>query len=577
MTITDTQQFIPASLIDPSPLNPRKTFDEGKLTELAANIYVRSRLSGGEVTSSGVLVPLLLRPHPRKEGRYEIAGGERRWRAVQMLVQGITVTIGDEERFLKLENADYPLPALIQELSDEELVEVASIENAHRVELNELEEADSYLTLFNMGRSKDDIAKTYGVSFRTVERRLQLAAGLGRDGRRLLEQGKINMTQAFILSQITGPLKLTLLKSCREGMSVRELQVLVSRGTVLVENAIFDVEQSGLEVLHSLFDDGLPPRFADPKAALAAQIEAIQTRAEALEALGEGPVEIVPSELTDGLPEGYGYGMRGMLLMYNPITGAVREVMHAGKVKAQKAVPQPVTADVQPPSRDPVKASQTIMQSVESRSYPVKPAALKTAAQERNKALAEGMLSLPHIALANAIVQIMLPSGTIGLTHTALAQAQRSTAAGRGQAEALALKHAALMHVSSPGILFPTVCASELLRGLAAKSAADLTELLCFLTAGQADGSSEETDEYTRTLAELTGAQERLTHNFRLTEQFISGFTRDGLNDLIEELPENLRPIVLSNTGRSEMRQLLLERAERLSHLQWVPELVKFG
>ena len=132
-------------LVRPNPDQPRKAFEPEELEELAASIRER-----------GVLQPILVRPFPGKPEEYQIIAGERRWRAAQRAgLKGI--------------------PALVRDLADQEVMEVALIENIQRTDLNALEEARAYdamTTRFN--RAPEAIAKVVGKSRSHVANTLRL-------------------------------------------------------------------------------------------------------------------------------------------------------------------------------------------------------------------------------------------------------------------------------------------------------------------------------------------------------------------------------------------------------------------
>ena len=133
-------RHLPIELLHPNPNNPRKTFREEELEDLARSIREK-----------GLLQPLVVRQ--RDDGEYEIVAGERRWRASQRA--GL-----------------HELPVLIRELSDGETLEIALIENIQRSDLNPLEEARAYGQLLeqfsytqqqladSVGKSRSHIANT---------------------------------------------------------------------------------------------------------------------------------------------------------------------------------------------------------------------------------------------------------------------------------------------------------------------------------------------------------------------------------------------------------------------------------
>ena len=117
--VAATADTVPIERIRPNPNQPRRDFDEKELQDLAASIREK-----------GVIQPLILRPHPAEAGQYEIVAGERRWRAAQ--AAGV-----------------HELPAIVRDLSDSEMLELAIIENVQRADLNPLEEAQGYRQLMD--------------------------------------------------------------------------------------------------------------------------------------------------------------------------------------------------------------------------------------------------------------------------------------------------------------------------------------------------------------------------------------------------------------------------------------------
>lgn len=150
VTLASVRQ-IPHKLIDASSLNPRKEPDAEKITELASSILAQ-----------GVLQNLVLRPHPKKEGRFEIAAGESRWRAVGNLIHD-----GDLP-------GDFTVPALVRDLTDRQLLELALTENVQRRDLTAMEEARAFQRLVEMEVGTDEIADRVGCSRRHVQLRLAL-------------------------------------------------------------------------------------------------------------------------------------------------------------------------------------------------------------------------------------------------------------------------------------------------------------------------------------------------------------------------------------------------------------------
>jgi ParB family chromosome partitioning protein len=142
----------PIEEIRPNKGQPRKTFSNEKLEELAASIREK-----------GIIQPLVVR---RKSDHYELIAGERRWRAAQKA--------GLRE-----------VPVVIQDVSDDTALEMALIENIQREDLNAVEEAEAYQALLdNFGLSQEDLARRVGKERSTVAnalRLLRLPAEIKRD------------------------------------------------------------------------------------------------------------------------------------------------------------------------------------------------------------------------------------------------------------------------------------------------------------------------------------------------------------------------------------------------------------
>jgi ParB family chromosome partitioning protein len=135
---------IPVEVIKANPDQPRRLFDETELEELAQSIREK-----------GVLQPILVRPAVFA-GEYQIVAGERRWRAAQRA-------------------GARSIPALVRSLSDEEVLEIAIVENVQRTDLSPLEEAEGYRTLIDkFGRTQAQVADTVGKSRVHVTNALRL-------------------------------------------------------------------------------------------------------------------------------------------------------------------------------------------------------------------------------------------------------------------------------------------------------------------------------------------------------------------------------------------------------------------
>ncbi|MBL4823934.1 MAG: ParB/RepB/Spo0J family partition protein [SAR324 cluster bacterium] len=162
------QTFIRVSLehIVPNPQQPRKHFSQKSLQELAQSIRAQ-----------GVLQPLVVRKHPSLENRYELVAGERRWRALKQL------------------NVSQ-VPVILRKVGDDEMLEVALLENIQRENLSVIEEAQSYQVLLQShGYTQEELARRIGKDRSTIAnqmRLLQLPSPLKND----LETGRITAGHA---------------------------------------------------------------------------------------------------------------------------------------------------------------------------------------------------------------------------------------------------------------------------------------------------------------------------------------------------------------------------------------------
>jgi ParB family chromosome partitioning protein len=184
-------------LIERNPDQPRSNFDEVKLEELAQSIR-----------SNGLVQPILLRR--MSAGRYQIVAGERRWRASQ-------------RAGLKKVNA------VIREIPDSKLLELALIENIQRQELNPIEEALAYQRLIKeLGMSQDDVAQRVGKDRSSISNYLRLLK-LPPEIQKMLETGVLTMGHARALVALdSAELQLKLADDIINGkLSVRETEQAV--------------------------------------------------------------------------------------------------------------------------------------------------------------------------------------------------------------------------------------------------------------------------------------------------------------------------------------------------------------
>ncbi len=190
---------LPISEIEPDRSQPRQTWDDDALEELANSI-----------AQHGVLSPILVRPTP--SGSYQIVAGERRWRASRLA--GKTT-----------------IPVIIRSLSDLEAMTFALIENLQREDLNPVDEALGYRQLMEVaGLTQEQAAKQVGRSRPAVANSLRLL-GLPKEALDLLREGRITTGHAkAILSIADDNLRVSVARQVAEsGMTVREAEKLCAR------------------------------------------------------------------------------------------------------------------------------------------------------------------------------------------------------------------------------------------------------------------------------------------------------------------------------------------------------------
>lgn len=159
--------------ITPNPKQPRIAADPAALDDLTASIR-----------EHGVLQPILVRPLER--GRYEIVAGERRWRAVTALALAL-------------------IPAIIEEMSDEQAIEIAVIENLQRENLSPLDEAAIFARMTSeLGYSIRKLANRLGKDKGYIENRLRLVAAPA-DVRALVAERSDTISHAYELMKIDDP------------------------------------------------------------------------------------------------------------------------------------------------------------------------------------------------------------------------------------------------------------------------------------------------------------------------------------------------------------------------------------
>ena len=186
---------LPLSELRPNPYQPRKIFDDEALNELASSIK-----------ENGVFQPIIVKKTVKG---YDIVAGERRFRASKKA--GLTT-----------------IPAIIKEFTDEEMMNIALLENLQREDLTAIEEANAYKAMIDsLGLTQDELAKKVGKSRSHITNTLGLLK-LPKSVQDLVLYNKISMGHARVLSKLEDTSKIEELadKVVNDDLSVRELEEL---------------------------------------------------------------------------------------------------------------------------------------------------------------------------------------------------------------------------------------------------------------------------------------------------------------------------------------------------------------
>ena len=186
---------LPIEQVRPNPDQPRRTFEETALEELAASIREK-----------GVIQPIIVRRDPTRPDSYQIVAGERRWRASQIAQQ-------------------HRIPALLREYDDDEVLEIAIIENIQRSDLNPIDEAQGYQSLMDRhGQTQEQLASTLGKSRSHIANQVRLL-NLPGEVIDMITKGRLTAGQARPLIGHANAVDLAR-KVVSQGLSARAVEKL---------------------------------------------------------------------------------------------------------------------------------------------------------------------------------------------------------------------------------------------------------------------------------------------------------------------------------------------------------------
>lgn len=187
--------------IHANPYQPRRKFDQNALKELASSIE-----------KSGVFQPIIVRQPDAEVKKYEIIAGERRFRASKLAKQAT-------------------IPAIVREVTEEQMMEVAVLENLQREDLTALEEAEAYDSLMKkLKLTQAEVSKRLGKSRPYIANYLRLL-GLPTAVKTMIQKGQLSMGQARTLLSLKDKTKLAPLakRAIKDNLTVRQLEQIVAR------------------------------------------------------------------------------------------------------------------------------------------------------------------------------------------------------------------------------------------------------------------------------------------------------------------------------------------------------------
>lgn len=210
----------------PSPTNPRKHFNEEKLKDLSESIKV-----------SGVIEPIIIRHAPEMEGlmtdeegryitgKYEVVAGERRYRASKLAEQKT-------------------IPAILRELTDEQVIEIQATENLQREDVNAADQAESFEMWINLkmhqnqeltrAKAEEDLAIMIGKSRQWIVKMLSLL-NLIEYFRNLFAQDNMSLQEALMISRLTEKNQKACLEYVkdRRSVSAQDLEYFIQRSIMM--------------------------------------------------------------------------------------------------------------------------------------------------------------------------------------------------------------------------------------------------------------------------------------------------------------------------------------------------------
>ncbi len=206
--------LLPVEKIDSGRFQPRSHFNREQLQELADSI-----------SKNGVMQPIVVRPHPEKQGFFEIIAGERRWRASKLA--GLS-----------------EIPAIVRNIEDQQALELALVENIQRQDLTPIEEAAGYQRLMDeFSYTQEELSFTVGKSRSHIANMVRILA-LPQEVKAMVDEDKISMGHARTLLKAEKPLELAQ-EIVRRGLNVRQAENIARNGLPQIQRKARTSRQQG--------------------------------------------------------------------------------------------------------------------------------------------------------------------------------------------------------------------------------------------------------------------------------------------------------------------------------------------
>ena len=392
--------------------NPRHGFSEPGLRDL-----------GRTILSVGIVQPLTVW-QDRKDGTYKVIAGERRYRALGLLVEEGSI------------GADYPVPVYVREREDRApALLTALVENLQREELHPLDEAEAFYELKELrGLSTGDIANALGCSLRHVQRRI-LLLNLADAVREAFRGGELSGATARELAGAPADLQLETLRHYRGAVptqqTARGVRSYLSSRLIQGERALFDLaeyESRGGSIYVSDSggkDPGLRGRyFCDTELFLALQEEALAAITSQLADEGKWVKRLETTRLPPGYVDDPDSGDGAVVLLRNglfdvevhPSVRRKAPQRPAGSTGETAPGASPMASlDSTPAARGRRASPKAPPEEVEPFSHRPKASRLARATRIRNQSLQDAIAGDPVTALRLAITSLLTAGESLGL------------------------------------------------------------------------------------------------------------------------------------------------------------------